>query len=57
LQNRHYILADNWDPSPFRYFAKQVEAAPGWTLSKMPCGHNIMVDMPKELTEKLLQIA
>jgi pimeloyl-ACP methyl ester carboxylesterase len=57
LQSRHYILADNWDPSPFRYFAKQVEGAPGWTSSKMPCGHNIMVDMPKELTEKLLQLA
>ena len=25
---RLYILADGWDPSPFRHFAAQVEASP-----------------------------
>jgi hypothetical protein len=55
--SKHYILADNWDPSPFRYFAKKVDSLPGWKLSKMPCGHNIMVDMPDELAGMLLDLA
>ncbi len=54
--NKHYILADNWDPSPFRYFAAKVDGCSGWSLSKLPCGHNIMVDMPEELAEKLLRL-
>jgi pimeloyl-ACP methyl ester carboxylesterase len=55
--SKHYILADNWDPSPFRYFAKKVGSLPGWKLTKMPCGHNIMVDMPDELACILLDLA
>lgn len=49
VPKKHYILADGWDPSPFRHFAKQVDGKAGWTLTKMPCSHDIMVDMPKEL--------
>jgi pimeloyl-ACP methyl ester carboxylesterase len=55
--NKHYILADNWDPSPFRYFAKKVESLPGWKRSTMPCGHNIMIDMPEALAAMLLDLA
>lgn len=52
--NKHYILADNWDPSPFRYFAEKVNGLPNWSTKKMPYGHNIMVDMPVELADILL---
>lgn len=57
IKNRLYILADNWDPSPFRYFAGKVENAPGWRLVKMPVSHDVMVDMPKELAAELLKLA
>jgi hypothetical protein len=30
VKRRLYILADGWDPSPFRYFAKLHTGAPGW---------------------------
>ena len=57
VAQRLYILADGWDPSPFRYFAKQAEGKAGWRVVKMPCGHDIMVDMPKELAEALTALA
>jgi pimeloyl-ACP methyl ester carboxylesterase len=53
VPQRLYILADGWDPSPFRHFAKQVEGKAGWKLSKLPCSHDVMVDMPKELAAEL----
>jgi len=55
--SKHYVLADNWDPSPFRYFAKKVDGLSGWSLRKMPCGHNIMVDLPMELADMLSSLA
>ena len=54
---RMYILADGWDPSPFRYFASQCEKQPGWDVVKMPCGHDVMVDLPKELAAQLIRLA
>lgn len=51
---RLYILADTWEPSPFRHFARQVDGQPGWRLAKVACGHDVMVDEPAELA-RLLQ--
>ena len=48
---RLYILADAWDPSPFRHFARQVDGQPGWQLAKLPSSHDVMVDMPDELAD------
>ena len=53
VRRRIYILADNWDPSPFRFFAKKYENATGWQIMKMRCGHSIMVDRPSELAAVL----
>jgi len=57
IANRLYILADGWDPSPFRYFAANCEKAAGWRVVKMPCSHDVMVDMPKELAAELVKLA
>ena len=57
VQQRVYILADGWDPSPFRYFAARCEGQPGWRVLKMPCGHDVMVDMPKQLATELMRLA
>ena len=54
---RLYILADNWDPSPFRHFAAECEKKASWQVVKMPCGHDVMVDMPKELAAQLVRMA
>jgi pimeloyl-ACP methyl ester carboxylesterase len=53
VPQRLYILADGWDPSPFRHFAKQVDGKAGWKLTKLPSGHDVMVDLPKELATEL----
>ncbi len=57
IKERLYILADGWDPSPFRYFAAKVEGLPGWRVIKMPCSHDVMVDMPGELAAELMKLA
>jgi pimeloyl-ACP methyl ester carboxylesterase len=57
VARRIYILADGWDPSPFRYFASRFEADPAWQVVTMPCGHDVMVDMPTELSETLAALA
>jgi pimeloyl-ACP methyl ester carboxylesterase len=57
VKRRLYILADGWDPSPFRHFATKVQGKPGWELAKLPCSHDVMVDMPGELAELLIGLA
>src|SRR5262249_40403840 len=49
IKRRIFLLADNWDPSPFRFFAKKYEGVAGWQIVTMRCGHSVMVDMPSEL--------
>jgi pimeloyl-ACP methyl ester carboxylesterase len=53
VPQRLYILADGWDPSPFRHFAAQVDGKPGWKLTKLPTSHDVMVDMPQQLADQL----
>ena len=52
-----YILADSWDPSPFRHFADKYSKDSAWQIIKMPSSHDVMVDMPQELAEELLKLA
>jgi pimeloyl-ACP methyl ester carboxylesterase len=57
VKKRMYILADGWDPSPFRYFARLYEGKAGWEVVKFPCGHDVMVDRPEQLAETLATLA
>lgn len=57
VKQRLYILAENWEPSPFRHFAGKVEGQPGWRVAKLPSSHDVMVDMPKELAAELAKLA
>ena len=34
----------------------QCEKAGGWSVVKMPIGHDVMVDMPKELADELMKL-
>jgi pimeloyl-ACP methyl ester carboxylesterase len=53
---RLYILADGWDPSPFRHFAARLEGQADWRVSKLPSSHDVMVDMPQELAAELMAL-
>jgi pimeloyl-ACP methyl ester carboxylesterase len=57
VKQRLYILADGWDPSPFRHFAAKFEGQPGWRVSKLACSHDVMVDLPLELARELMALA
>jgi len=57
IERRIFILADNRDPSPFRFFAKKYESVAGWQIIKMRCGRSVMVDMPGELAAVLDDLA
>jgi pimeloyl-ACP methyl ester carboxylesterase len=54
---RLYVLADGWDPSPFRHFAAKFDGAPGWRVEKVPCGHDVMVDLPDRLAALVASVA
>lgn len=51
------LLADGWDPSPFRHVAKLCDGQPGGSVTKLPCSHDVMVDMPDALAELLATLA
>jgi pimeloyl-ACP methyl ester carboxylesterase len=51
-----YILATGWSPSPFPQFYDKAKAN-GWKTFTMPCGHDVMLDQPEELTRELLAIS
>ncbi len=53
VKERLYVLADGWDPSPFRYFAKRYEGAEGWRVEKIASSHDVMVDRPGALATLL----
>jgi len=48
-----YILARGFD-GPFKQFYAQAGER-GWWQAGLACGHDVMLDMPNELTALLLQ--
>jgi pimeloyl-ACP methyl ester carboxylesterase len=56
VKQRLYILADGWDPSPFRQVAARCQADPAWRFTKLACSHDVMVDMPQELAAQLMSM-
>jgi pimeloyl-ACP methyl ester carboxylesterase len=54
VARRTYILAGNYDPSPFQSIYARLKEDPAWTCHRLPTGHDAMVTMPQELTELLL---
>jgi pimeloyl-ACP methyl ester carboxylesterase len=53
INNITYISADRWAPSPFTPFYEKAKAK-GWKTLAIQCGHDVMLDMPEELTQALL---
>lgn len=54
IENITYILATGWNgASPFPPFYERAKAK-GWKTSTVPCGHDVMLDLPEELTQALL---
>jgi pimeloyl-ACP methyl ester carboxylesterase len=57
IKNVTYILAEGFrEGSPFRQFYDRAQAS-GWKTVTVPCGHDVMLDMPEELTRILAEAA
>jgi hypothetical protein len=52
-----YILAAGWGPSPFQQFAARFKDDPAWQFVSIACGHDVMVDRPRELADALIAAA
>jgi hypothetical protein len=51
-----HILATGWDNSPFRAAHERAKAK-GWETRTVTNGHEVMLDLPGELTDLLLEFA
>jgi pimeloyl-ACP methyl ester carboxylesterase len=51
-----HVLATGWDNSPFRGAHERAKAK-RWRTRTVPCGHEVMLDLPDELTDLLLEFA
>ncbi len=56
VKNVTFILASGWNDSPFPAFYERAKAK-GWNTLSIPCGHDVMLDRPEELTSALLTLA
>ena len=56
IANRTYIRAAGY-PNECFDAARAKAQAHGWRIYDVPCGHDVMVDMPDRLTEILLEVA
>jgi pimeloyl-ACP methyl ester carboxylesterase len=52
LPKKAYIYATGWDG--FAGVADRFRGKEGWTIRDIPCGHDVPVDMPDELTQMLI---
>jgi pimeloyl-ACP methyl ester carboxylesterase len=50
-----FILATGFEDSPFPQFYEQAKAR-GWKTYTIPCGHDVMLDRPDDLTRVLLDV-
>jgi len=56
VKNVTFILATEFDGSPFPQFYDLAKSK-GWKTLSMACGHDVMLDMPAELTAALVNAA
>ncbi len=56
IEDLTFILADGYSPSLFPPFYEKAKAR-GWKAITMSCGHDVMLDMPEELTAVLLALS
>jgi pimeloyl-ACP methyl ester carboxylesterase len=56
VRNITFILATGYDHSPFPPFFEKAKTL-GWKTLSVSCGHDVMLDMPAELTQILIGAA
>jgi pimeloyl-ACP methyl ester carboxylesterase len=57
IEKKTYVRAENYPAAYFAGFLERLKADPAWRVTSLPCGHDIMVDMPERLAEILEESA
>lgn len=57
IARKTFILAEEYAPSAFHAIAARLRQDRAWRSMSMPCGHDVMVDMPRELADALMAAA
>ena len=56
VARKHYVLSTGWVGSPCRSIWEKLSKDNSWHLHELPCGHDLMVDMPEETAQLLLSL-
>ena len=56
VAKKTYIRAAAWPQDAFDRYLGICKADPTWRTYEIPCGHDIMVDMPERLAEVLVEV-
>jgi pimeloyl-ACP methyl ester carboxylesterase len=57
IAKKTYIRAGAYPNPGFDIAYARVKADPSWRTYEVPCGHDVMVDMPERLAEILVEVA
>lgn len=57
VAKKSYIRAAKYPQPRFDAYFRAKKADPSWRTYEIPCGHDIMLDMPDQLAEILLEVA
>jgi pimeloyl-ACP methyl ester carboxylesterase len=57
IPRRAYVLATEWQPTPFRRFASQVQDDPAWQYHEAATDHFVMLGAPELVANILLGLA
>jgi hypothetical protein len=57
IGKKAYIRAANYANPGFDQALERLKNNKAWRIYGVPCGHDVMVDMPDRLTEILLEVA
>jgi pimeloyl-ACP methyl ester carboxylesterase len=57
IAKKSYIRAKGYPSVPFDGFQGRLNANAAWRVYELPCGHDVMVDMPDRLSEILAEVA
>ena len=57
VAKKSYIRAAKYQQPRFDAYFRAKKADPSWRTYEVPCGHDVMIDMPERLAEILLEVA
>lgn len=57
VPNKAYVVATGTPSPQFVAYHAKLKSDPSWRLYEVPCGHDVMVEMPDRLSEILLEVA